>query len=192
MILGDIIPENTLILICDRFDLNLKELLNNQKDENIKENEKFYNDIILKYDDTFPIPDFIDNDNDIFYDLEKEFLKENSQEMGEKLVSLYSIFYNNFYDDLSKEVFQRWDIKSKRYDFTSDLKNEKIIIKEICTFESGESEEKILDIFKLNNIDSMLKSLEEFFNIKIVAMRKLKKRQDKFEDSLTVKKNNLK
>lgn len=46
---GDIIPQNTLLLICDKLGLDLIDLFIEQQTENQTTNSSFYSDLILKY-----------------------------------------------------------------------------------------------------------------------------------------------
>lgn len=46
---GDIIPQNTLLLICDKLGLDLVDLFIDQQIQNQADNSSFYSDLILKY-----------------------------------------------------------------------------------------------------------------------------------------------
>lgn len=182
---GDIIPENTLILICDKLNLSIYELAIEQKKENLEKGTDNYDEFVKKYDKSklFDILDF-SKENPF-----EEYHKERIETIASKLSILYSILYNDFYDNLTQDVVkhQRFDLKSKEY-ICSELENDKIIIKEVSKFENESVEERIVDIFKISNIEDIFESLQEFFNIKLIAMRKLKLRQDKFEKTLISKK----
>lgn len=186
---GDIIPENTLILICDKLNLSIYELAIEQKKENLEKGIDNYSEFVKKYDKSklFDILDF-SKENPF-----EEYHKERIETIASKLSILYSILYNDFYDNLTQDVIkhQRFDLKSKEYITSSEFENDKIIIKEVLKFENESVEERIVDIFKISNVEKMFESLQEFFNIKLIAMRKLKLRQDKFEKPWP-QKNNLK
>lgn len=165
---GDIIPENTLILICDKLNLNFYDLLKKQELENKRLQLKNYEKLINK-----------NEGNLLFYGL-KEMIDEKKEKEEEKrnnltysFNQLYSILYDEFYWNLGK-INKKESLKNKKYFTEIDLKEEKILVKEIKTFINDEKEEKYIDIFSIDNYESFLKELKDYFNVKLAIMRKEK------------------
>lgn len=176
---GDIIPENTLILICDKLNLNFYDLLKKQIEENRKFKIKNYDKLILKYQHDL-----------LFFGLKEisarmteteEERKNNARisvlnDICTKLNNLYSILYDEFYYNLDRieQNEENRTIKNKKYIAEMNLKKDKILIKEIKTFLNDEKEEKYIDVFPIDNYIFLLKELKEYFNIKLSVMRKEK------------------
>lgn len=165
---GDIIPENTLILICDKLNLNFYDLLKKQELENKRLQLKNYEKLINKNEGKL-----------LFYGL-KEMIDEKKEKEEEKrnnltysFNQLYSILYDEFYWNLGK-INKKESLKNKKYFTEIDLKEEKILVKEIKTFINDEKEEKYIDIFSIDNYESFLKELKDYFNVKLAIMRKEK------------------
>lgn len=165
---GDIIPENTLILICDKLNLNFYDLLKKQELENKRLQLKNYEKLINK-----------NEGNLLFYGL-KEMIDEKKEKEEEKrnnltysFNQLYSILYDEFYWNLGK-INKKESLKNKKYFTEIDLKEEKILVKEIKTFINDEKEEKYIDIFSIDNYENFLKELKDYFNVKLAIMRKEK------------------
>ena len=165
---GDIIPENTLILICDKLNLNFYDLLKKQELENKRLQLKNYEKLINK-----------NEGNLLFYGL-KEMIDEKKEKEEEKrnnltysFNQLYSILYDEFYWNLGK-INKKESLKNKKYFTEIDLKEEKILVKEIKTFINDEKEDKYIDIFSIDNYESFLKELKDYFNVKLAIMRKEK------------------
>ena len=74
---GDIIPQNTLLLICEKLNLSYFQLLDQQSEENKKDNTEYYKTYMKNLAKTFS--------NDSLYEF---------KEMSKRLELLY-----NFYDD---------------------------------------------------------------------------------------------
>lgn len=96
---GDIIPENTLILICEKLNLDIDFLIKEQEKQNKLSGKKFYDDLIQK-----------NHKKIIFKELDK--MRKN------KLLNIYSTFYDTDIDIKFKN--------NKYYIF--DLFSEEIII----------------------------------------------------------------
>lgn len=165
---GDIIPENILILICDKLNLNFYELLKEQIKENKKNQSQDYDKLIKKYEQLLS-----------FHEL-KKFVNEREENHIDYLKKtfnfLYPILYDEFYYNL--EVINSNEENSKvetiKYVTEIDTHEKKILIKQIKTFENNEKKEKYIDIFSIEKYEVLLKDLKEYFNIKLAIMRKEK------------------
>ena len=163
---GDIIPENTLILICDKLNLNFYDLLEKQKKENNELKTRNYQRLIHK-----------NHAKLLFYDFKEALNKKTKQEREkrDKLIlsfnQLYSIFYDEFYWNLEK-INQKEILKNREYIMELDPKEEKFLVKEIKTFSNNEKEEKYIDIFPVDNYENFFKELKDYFNVKLAIMRK--------------------
>jgi transcriptional regulator with XRE-family HTH domain len=177
---GDIIPENTLILICDKLNLSIHDLANKQNEENKSSNLNYYNDFVTKY--RAKILDYDFSNQEVIKDL----LKARTDFFCSSLASLYSILYSDFYRDLEHDNFhnERWDLQSTEYIAIPDLENDKITVKQIKIFSNNEREEKIIDILKERDFEEIKQTLKEIFNIKLLVKRKLKLRHEKLEKSI--------
>lgn len=152
---GDIIPENTLILICDKLGLYIQDLLQEQKRENIKYNQDFYSDIIDKK-------------------LGKEQLN-STNEISENMVvyiqtylkKIYSILYDDFYfEDLPKAK-----------DFKILFWDNKIIVKKIYMGDDNREKEKLIDILKINEAENLITDTIENFNNNLFLIRNKKNKK---------------
>ena len=152
---GDLIPENTLILICDKLGLHLPTLIIKQIEENENtdfdgtpfEENGFYYELIKKYEHS-----------SFFYD--NEF-----KELSEKIKKLYSLLYDTFYhDDDMNFINDNFIVKCDDY--------ETIIENQI---QNGEKiKNVIVDTLDDDELTSLFTDIKEFFNLKLIALRKYK------------------
>lgn len=111
---GDIIPENTLILICEKLNLDIDFLIKEQEEQNKLSGKKFYDDLIQK-----------NHKRIIFKELDK--MRKN------KLLNIYSTFYdtdidikfknNKYYifDIFSEEIIIDIFTQEQARDFINDM-----------------------------------------------------------------------
>lgn len=165
---GDIIPENILILICDKLNLNFYELLKEQINENKKDQSQDYDKLIKKYEQLLS-----------FHEL-KKFVNETEEKHIDYLKKtfsfLYPILYDEFYYDLEEINLndENGKVEITKYVTEIDTHEKKILIKQIKTFENNKKKEKYIDIFPIEKYEVLLKDLKEYFNIKLAIMRKEK------------------
>lgn len=152
---GDLIPENTLILICDKLGLHLPTLIIKQIEENENtdfdgtpfEENGFYYELIKKYERSY-----------LLYDNEFD-------ELPEKIKKLYSLLYDTFYhDDDMNFINNDFTVKCDAY--------EAIIENEI---QDGEEIKKVIvDTLDNEEIETLYGDIKEFFNLKLISLRKYK------------------
>lgn len=165
---GDIIPENILILICDKLNLNFYELLKEQIKENKKDQSQDYDKLIKKYEQLLS-----------FHEL-KKFVDETKEKHIDYLKKtfnfLYPILYDEFYYDLEEINLndENGKVEITKYVTEINTHEKKILIKQIKTFENNKKKEKYIDIFPIEKYEVLLKDLKEYFNIKLAIMRKEK------------------
>ena len=193
---GDIIPENTLILICDKLTLSIAKLCLMQDEENKRDNTSFYQNIINKYIGTeFYYSDeelkfFVKYTNNIQIDKVKKL-----KDLGNKLEKMYTSFYNlQFLMD--NEIFldtTKKNFKEIVFQCEQDNNNLKNIIKLVILFKDGKTKEKILDIFSIEECQEIFFFIEECFNARVLYKRKFKESiqyRNNFRNAL-IDKNNL-
>lgn len=166
---GYIITENTLILISDKLNLDIFDLLEQQKKENQKNNTDFYSELIEKY--------FYKNIENIDNSLKNKKI-EDLKYYGDKLGTLYSILYNDFFitTDTEKTTINLYmtdeNVESFDYICVQDFNTERNIIKERIFFKDNSVKEKVIDSFTLAESFVLLQDLEQFFSTKILINRK--------------------
>lgn len=173
---GDIIPENTLILICDKLSLSITDLCLKQKKENESENTNFYQEIIKKYAKA----------------LEKKAIPELYKKYVEKIcreiVLLYEVLHDESFNELDfpsmGEDLKNWDFID--YEAIPDYRGEKIFItvKQIkLSCQRAIKQEKTVDIFEVGEIENIFDSLTEFFNMKLLVLRMRKLRGERIKNN---------
>lgn len=152
---GDLIPENTLILICDKLGLNLTTLIFKQIEEN--QNEDFEG---TPYEE-----------NGFYYDLIKKykhlcfFNDEDGNELSENVKALYTLLYDTFYHDDDKSfIDNNFLVKYDGY--------EAIVENQIKENEKLKS--VIVDTLDDEELEELYNSMVEFFNLKLISLRKHK------------------
>lgn len=165
---GDIIPENILILICDKLNLNFYELLKEQINENKKNQSQDYDKLIKKYEQLLS-----------FHELKKfvNEIEESHIDYLKKIFNfLYPILYDEFYYNLEviNSNVENSKVETIKYITEIDTHEKKILIKQIKKFENNEKKEKYIDVFPVEKYEALLKDLKEYFNIKLAIMRKEK------------------
>lgn len=150
---GDIIPENTLILICDKLGIYFYDLLIIQKTSNEKDNYTYYSDIIEKAEKKEP------------QKINKDFVIVHSY-IQTYLGKIYSILFDDFYFD---EFY-----KSTNFDILiSD--NNKVIVKNIYIDEKNNKHEKVVDILEINEAENLITSTIKTFNENLFLIRNKRK-----------------
>lgn len=178
---GDIIPENTLILICDKLTLSLPNLCLKQQEENKKDNTNFYSELIKKYTEL----DFIVmyHEIDFFTGKEDDLGKTKTAlliKYGNKLKQIYENLYLPKYHNSMVNQIKGKDLKKIEYICTqeindpSDYQEYKNIIKEVIELKDGKKEERILNIFNLRESIDFIENLENIFNGNILLINKKK------------------
>lgn len=154
---GDIIPENTLILICKKLGLNLYELLKAQ----IYQNENEY--------DTFVDTPF--EEGGFYYELIKKIeygeSYENINEESKKIELLYSILYDSFYHDTDK-LFIEKEFKTFIDSF------QEITVKNKYLTEKNIKKDVIVDILDVEEWNELLDEIKRYFNLLLIDIRKKK------------------
>lgn len=151
---GDIIPENTLILICDKLGIYFYDLLLIQKTSNEKNKCTYYNDVIEKAEKKEP------------QKINKNFITVHSY-IQTYLGKIYSILFDDFYFD---EFY-----KSNNFDvLISD--NNKVIVKNIYIDEKNNKHEKVVDILEINEAENLITSIIETFNEDLFLIRNKRKK----------------
>lgn len=154
---GDIIPENTLILICKKLGLNLYELLKAQ----IYQNENEY--------DTFVDTPF--EEGGFYYELIKKIeygeYYENINEESKKIELLYSILYDSFYHDTDK-LFIEKEFKTFIDSF------QEITVKNKYLTEKNIKKDVIVDILDVEEWNELLDEIKRYFNLLLIDIRKKK------------------
>lgn len=183
---GDIIPENTLILICDKLTLSLPNLCLKQQEENKKDNTNFYSELIKKYTEL----DFIAiyHEMDFFAEKEEDLVKSKTALLinyGNKLKQLFENLYLPQYHSSMVNQIKGKDLKKIEYICTqeindpNDYQEYKNIIKEVIELKDGKKEERILNIFNLRESVEFIENLEDIFNGSILLVNKKKLLQGK-------------
>lgn len=154
---GDMIPENTLILICKKLGLNLYDLLKAQIYQN--ENE----------DDTFVDTPF--EETGFYYELIKKIelgeYCENINEESKKIELLYSILYNSFYHDTDK-LFEEKEFRTSIDDF------QEITVRNKYLTENNIKKDVIVDILDVEEWNELLNEIQRYFNLLLIDLRKKK------------------
>lgn len=149
---GDLIPENTLYLICSVLGLNFYDLIITQDLENNTGKSLYYNELIKKH--------FRDEK-----DLNKDY-EEKCKFLGD----IFNAFYENFYHECDDIYCSNEEIE-KTF-FTTELKSTGIEIKKIYILKNKEKIEKTFDFFSFKEVDSFIDDLKENFNLKLFSLRK--------------------
>lgn len=185
---GDIIPENTLILICDILNLSISQLAIKQAEENDIVKTNYYQELINKYV-IAETTEFLDSTKLIEKKVykEKNFSSKNEKiesidlkYYGDQLEKLYSILYNDMYTIANPEnstthlFLENEDIKNYKYICEQDFNMKKNIIKEVIFYKDGTTKEKNIDSFSIEESFELLNELSELFSIKILTNRKVK------------------
>lgn len=103
---GSIIPHDTLTLICERLKLDFYELLTLQNKENIEKSVKFYNELILFYDN----------------ELTNKILERNKPVLKkiDAIIKILEFYYNVILNFNKSDVIL----------YSCDFKNDKFYIKQ--------------------------------------------------------------
>ena len=143
---GDTIPENTLILICDKLNLDIEELIKLQNLQNIMTEEKFYIELINK--------------------LIHPFIKKNTSQSEEiyinSVIKRLSFIYNAFRYIEKDEI-------------SVEYKNNKFYIYNIFRPEiDAEDIIDTFDILTTEQADKFINDMQEYFEFKTERLRKEK------------------
>lgn len=153
---GDLIPENTLILICNKFGLNLYELIQAQ----ILQNESDIDLTGTPFEET-----------GFYYELTKKYeFGENSEDFKEdtkKIELLYSLFYNSFYHDTDK-IFTEKDFKA----FVDSYGT--IIIKNKTLVDNDIKKDVVVDNLDIDEWNFLFDDMQRYFNLILFELRKKK------------------
>lgn len=158
---GDLIPENTLILICNKFGLNLYELIEAQ---------------IIENDSDIDLTGTPFEETGFYYDLIKKYelgiyeLKENNEDFKEdvkKIELLYSLFYNSFYHDTDK-IFTEKEFKG----FVDSCGT--IAIKNKTLVENDIKKDVVVDNLDIEEWNFLFNDMERYFNLILFELRKKK------------------
>lgn len=157
---GDLISENTLILICNKLNLDLELLLEMQDKENEISGDKFYIDLINKSKTK------ADRENEISLN----DLKINT--IISHLKPIYTLLSNP--DGIIEVTF-----KNNKYyitEFPYEEKRRKLLNEVIHNqhFKKLINREKTLDILTQEQAKNLIKDLQEYFEFKIEKIRKEK------------------
>lgn len=154
---GDIIPENTLILICEKLEIWCMDLASLQEKENKKENTSFYNDFIkknkLKVETKVNI-NFPNHLGDKYVPILEN--KKNELEISFKLTKIYSFFYDD------KIIIE-----------TSTDRNLFYVTNTVYNHITGTEKNKILDVLTYEQADKLVNDVKEYLEFKIEKIRKL-------------------
>lgn len=157
---GDLISENTLILICNKLNLDLELLLEMQDKENEISGDKFYIDLINKSKTK------ADRENKISLN----DLKINT--IISHLKPIYTLLSNP--DGIIEVTF-----KNNKYyitEFPYEEERRKLLNEVIHNqhFKKLINREKTLDILTQEQAKNLIKDLQEYFEFKIEKIRKEK------------------
>lgn len=157
---GDLIPENTLILMCDKLGIYFYDLLIIQKVSNEKYQNTYYSDIIEKAEKKEP------------QKINENFVSIHSH-IQLYLGKMYSLLYDDFYFD---EFYKGSEFKV----LISD--NNKVIIKNIYTDKENNKKEKVVDILEMNEAENLITNTMETFNQDLFLIRNKRKKYNSFHE----------
>lgn len=154
---GDIIPENTLILICEKLEIWCMDLASLQEKENKKENTTFYSNFIKKNKLKVETKVNVEYPNHLG-DKYIPFLenKKNELDISFKLTRIYNFFYND------KIIIE-----------TSTDRNLFYITNTVSNHITGTEKNKILDVLTYEQAKKLVDDVKEYLEFKIEKIRRL-------------------
>lgn len=171
---GDFIPDNTIILICDKLNIDIDFLIKEQNKQNELLKSFFYDDLINK---------FRNNKLEKKTTLSKQ-IKITSTTLGLNII--YTAF-NQLLDVLDVPTVIETIFKNDRYYVIEtlikkedvkafkELKNiNKQNIEKVLDIEKLLNYEKILDILTQEQADKLINDMQEYFEFKTEKLRKEK------------------
>lgn len=161
---GDIIPNETIFLICGKLMLDILELIRKQDLENKTLNTRYYEDFIKRAGWGF-----------LLYDK-----KQKKSEHGEIKHNLEKIF-NMFFPTYNNSII----IKEEYRDKSIGIKAEMHIFKIIDSHEN-----KVLFILNFEEATSLFKDMREYFEFKFERIKKERLQRDTKKEIMDIIKNN--
>lgn len=165
---GDFIPDNTIILICDKLNIDIDFLIKEQNKQNKLLKSSFYDDLINK---------LRNNKLEKKTTLSKQ-IKITSTTLGLNII--YTAF-NQLLDVLGVPTIIKTIFKNDRYYIIETLikKEDVKTLKELKNINKQNIEkvlnyEKILDILTQEQADKLINDMQEYFEFKTEKLRKEK------------------
>ncbi len=165
---GDFIPDNTIILICDKLNIDIDFLIKEQNKQNELLKSFFYDDLINK---------FRNNKLEKKTTLSKQ-IKITSTTLGLNII--YTAF-NQLLDVLDVPTVIEVIFKNDRYYIIETLikKEDVKAFKELKNINKQNIEkvlnhEKVLDILTQEQADKLINDMQEYFEFKTERLRKEK------------------
>lgn len=165
---GDFIPDNTIILICDKLNIDIDFLIKEQNKQNKLLKSSFYDDLINK---------LRNNKLEKKTTLSKQ-IKITSTTLGLNII--YTAF-NQLLDVLGVPTIIKTIFKNDRYYIIETLikKEDVKTLKELKNINKQNIEkvlnyEKILDILTQEQADKLINDMQEYFEFKTERLRKEK------------------
>lgn len=161
---GDLIPNDTIFLICGKLMLDILELIRKQDLENKTLNTKYYEDFIKKAGWGF-----------LFYNKKQE--ESEHKEIKNNLEKIFNMFFPTYDNSIIIE---------------EEYRNESIGIKaEMHIFKIIDSREnKVLFILNFEEATSIFKDMKEYFDFKFEKIKKERLRRDTKKEIRDIIKNN--